>query len=268
MDGRGGVGSSCYQRIVGARPVMPAESKPYTVNLHWRDDILELLLACILEVHIDLVLCIFPKGSRHADASRFSRRTATFTPTPKMSPRSSMTSATLMPMRNFIRLSSGSSALPFCRAPLHINSTAHRIHHAELSQQSISGVFDDPSAVLGDLGIYERAQVILEPGVRPLSILAGQAAVASHGGQSTLDAVLPRSGHRAALRAGILYRFTRTPSQSPKIANALSVSEQAPPGPHTRLRSAARAETDSGKKPRLARTWKRIAWGHFETNEP
>jgi hypothetical protein len=54
----------------------------------------------------------------------------------------------------------------FGHGPLHINSTAHGIHYtAELSQQSISSFLDDPPAVLNDLGIDERAQVILEPGV-------------------------------------------------------------------------------------------------------
>jgi hypothetical protein len=36
--------------------------------------------------------------------------------------------------------------------------------------------------VLSDLAIYERAQVTLEPSVRSLFTLAGQAAVASHVG--------------------------------------------------------------------------------------
>jgi hypothetical protein len=78
-----------------------------------------------------------------------------------------------------------------------MNSRAHRIHYTpELSQRSISGILDDPSAALSDLAIDERAQVTLEPSVRALFILAGQAAVASHigrkdGGQFTLDVVVP-----------------------------------------------------------------------------
>jgi hypothetical protein len=66
-------------------------------------------------------------------------------------------------MRNSIRLSSGTSAT---HAPLHINSTAHRIHYTvELSQRSISSILGDPSAMLSDLAIYVRAQVTLEPSV-------------------------------------------------------------------------------------------------------
>jgi hypothetical protein len=55
-------------------------------------------------------------------------------------------------------------------AALDIESTPDRIHHAaELSEQPISGVLDDPPTVLSDLGIDERAQMVLEPGVRPPS---------------------------------------------------------------------------------------------------
>src|SRR6476660_9256710 len=42
----------------------------------------------------------------------------------------------------------------FNHAALDINSTAHRVHDtAELSQQPISGVLDNPPTVFGDLGI-------------------------------------------------------------------------------------------------------------------
>jgi hypothetical protein len=65
-------------------------------------------------------------------------------------------------------------------APLDIDGTTHRIHYAaELCQQPISGVLDDPTTVLSDLGIDQGAQVVGEPDVRPLFIQAGQAAIAS-----------------------------------------------------------------------------------------
>jgi hypothetical protein len=64
------------------------------------------------------------------------------------------------------------------------NGAADRVHYAaELSQQPIPGVLDNPPAVLTDLRIHEGAQVTLELGVRALLILAGQAAVASHIGR-------------------------------------------------------------------------------------
>jgi hypothetical protein len=43
-------------------------------------------------------------------------------------------------------------------SPLNIDRTAHRVHYtAELSQQPISGILNDPPTVLSDLGIDQRA---------------------------------------------------------------------------------------------------------------
>src|SRR5262249_6556271 len=65
-------------------------------------------------------------------------------------------------------------------ASLDIDSAAHRVHDAaELSQQAIAGALDNAPTVLRDLGINEGAQVVREPGVRPLFVQAGQAAIAS-----------------------------------------------------------------------------------------
>src|SRR5262249_7388949 len=67
--------------------------------------------------------------------------------------------------------------IALCHAALNIDSAAHRVHDAtELSKQPISGVLDNPPTMLSDLGIDERAQVILEPSVRALFVQAGQAA--------------------------------------------------------------------------------------------
>src|SRR5207244_3459493 len=90
-------------------------------------------------------------------------------------------------------------------APLNIDGTTYRVHNAvELSQQPISGVLDNPPTVLRDLGIDERTQMVLKPGVRSLFVHTGQSAVAGHigredGRQSTLDPVLPRTCHGTAL---------------------------------------------------------------------
>jgi len=54
---------------------------------------------------------------------------------------------------------------------LNLDRTAHRLHDtAELGQQPISSVLDNPPTVLGDLRIEEGAQVILELGVRSFFI--------------------------------------------------------------------------------------------------
>src|SRR5262249_28109461 len=69
-------------------------------------------------------------------------------------------------------------------AVLNIKGTPYRVHHAgELGQQPISGVLDDAPTVLSDLGIDERAQMVREPGVRSLLVLAGQPTVARHVGR-------------------------------------------------------------------------------------
>jgi hypothetical protein len=74
--------------------------------------------------------------------------------------------------------------IAFQHAPLDIKRTAHRVHDAaELSQQPISGVLDDPPTVLTDLRIDERAQMALELDVRALFVQTGQAAVPSHIGR-------------------------------------------------------------------------------------
>jgi hypothetical protein len=64
---------------------------------------------------------------------------------------------------------------------LDIECTAHRVHDAaELGEQPVSGIFDDTSTVLSNLGINEGAQVILKLNVRSLLVEADQAAVTSH----------------------------------------------------------------------------------------
>src|SRR5262249_34824307 len=89
------------------------------------------------------------------------------------------------PLSGYRRVSLGHVALD-------IDGTTHRIHDAaELSQETVSSGFDDATAMLGDLGIDKRAQVVREPGMRALLIHAGQAAVASHvgcqdGGETSL----------------------------------------------------------------------------------
>src|SRR5262245_22466023 len=56
-------------------------------------------------------------------------------------------------------------SIAFGHSSLNINGTSHRVYDtAELSQQPVSGVLDNPPTVLNDFRINERAQVILEPG--------------------------------------------------------------------------------------------------------
>jgi hypothetical protein len=54
---------------------------------------------------------------------------------------------------------------------------------AEFGQQSISGVLDDPATVFSDLRLDNRAQMALEPDMRPFFVDAGQPAIASYIGR-------------------------------------------------------------------------------------
>src|SRR5262249_59303502 len=106
----------------------------------------------------------------------------------------------------------GYLGIAFGHPALHPHSTAEGVHDAaKLSQQPISGILHDPPTMLSDLGLDERAQMVLEPSVRPLFVHARQQTVAGdigcqNRGKSAFDAALSRSGHGATLWAGIVHR--------------------------------------------------------------
>ena len=84
-----------------------------------------------------------------ASMAKPSSRAATFTPSPKMSSSSTMTSPRLTPIRSVITLSAGKSELRACR-PRWISAA----HYAwKLSQYSVAGRLKDTTLVLIDLGI-------------------------------------------------------------------------------------------------------------------
>ena len=63
---------------------------------------------------------------------------------------------------------------------LDIDGAADRVHDAaELSQQPVANVLDNPPTVLSNFGINQAAEVVLKPSVRSLFVQASQAAVAS-----------------------------------------------------------------------------------------
>jgi hypothetical protein len=65
-------------------------------------------------------------------------------------------SPTLMPMRNSIRLSAGTSTFALEHAALNFNGAAHSVDDAdEFHQHAISGRLNDMAAVLGDFGINQ-----------------------------------------------------------------------------------------------------------------
>ncbi len=78
-----------------------------------------------------------------AGSARPSRRDATFTPSPKMSPSSTAISPTLMPP---------GVTLGYCL--LHLDCAADCINHTgEFDQQAITSRFNDPAPVFGDLRV-------------------------------------------------------------------------------------------------------------------
>src|SRR6516165_6491953 len=82
-----------------------------------------------------------------------------------MSSGSAITSPRLMPTRKVMRLSSRVSVLR--SAIPRWTSAAHRLHDTgKLRQHSVAGVFHDPAAVFGDLGVDQFPEVGLEPFVR------------------------------------------------------------------------------------------------------
>src|SRR6478752_5334368 len=88
-----------------------------------------------------------------------SRRAATLTPLPNMSPASLMMSPTLMPMRNSIRFSGGTSAL-------------HRVYRAcELHQHAVASRLDDVSSALLYLGIAKLAAMLFQLSKRALLVI-------------------------------------------------------------------------------------------------
>ena len=55
--------------------------------------------------------------------------------------------------------------------PLNLYGTADGVHYApKLRQEAVASVFDDPPAVLGDIGIDQVAKMRLEPLVRAFLI--------------------------------------------------------------------------------------------------
>src|SRR5438270_304786 len=87
-----------------------------------------------------------PPGSANA-----SSRAATFTPSPKMSCSSTITSPRLIPTRNSILLRRG-ARVALGHAPLHLRGAPHGINHArELGKEAVARILHDPPPVLGDL---------------------------------------------------------------------------------------------------------------------
>jgi hypothetical protein len=75
----------------------------------------------------------------------------------------------------------GHLSIPVGHAALNLHSAAQGVHHArELDKHAVSGRIDDPSVVLGDLGVYQASAVALELSKRTFLISAHEPAIANH----------------------------------------------------------------------------------------
>ena len=161
IDGLSGSGSGA----VAAPATAAADgsgSMPNTIGAHRPRDVLDLLLAEILEGEIELVadlvaaqrrLTQIPPGSASA-----SSRAAILTPSPKMSPLLDDDVAEIdadaeldAPLRRH-------AGIALRHRALHLDRASHGIDDAgELDEQAVAGGLDDAAAVLGDLGVRQLA---------------------------------------------------------------------------------------------------------------
>ena len=117
-----------------------------------------------------------------------------------------MMSPALMPMRNSICISVGTSVFRGDHATLYRNGASHRMNHAcKFHQHSVAGallMIRLPCCSIS--GIEERGQMFVEPGVRTLLISTHKATVASHIGHenSTQSSFNPLCGHKSSPRSG------------------------------------------------------------------
>ena len=157
------------------------------VDPHGPGDVLDLLLAQILEGEgkpiSNVVMNRTRRRSTPPGSASPSNRAATFTPSPKMSSASAITSPRLIPTRNSIRFSGGVPAFALGHPPLHLNGAPDGVNHArELGQEAVAGVLHDPAPVLSDLRINQLPEVRFEPLVGPLLIRPHQARIPRHVG--------------------------------------------------------------------------------------
>jgi hypothetical protein len=162
------------------------------------------MLTTIFEFDVKLILRIFAYALRYTDVARLAKRlepSCNIYPVPKDiavfydDVAGIDANAELDPLFNsHIGVSSD-------HATLYRNGASHRADHAgKLHQNSVTGAPDEPPAVLFDLGMEERRQMFVQPGVRTLLISTHEAAVASHIGHenSTQSPFHTICGHKSS----------------------------------------------------------------------
>ena len=165
-------------------PARPGRTRNTRIG---RCEILDALLAKILKRHAEPVPGLITDRARDADAAGLGvpcRRAATFTPSPKMSWSSLITSPRLMPMRKWIsRPGAASPSRPAMRRWIPTaHATASAMLEELLDQHVVPGGLDQPAPVLGDRRIDQLQTMGLEARERARLIAFHQAAVADHVG--------------------------------------------------------------------------------------
>ena len=171
------------------------------IDPHRPRNIFQLLLADIFKCDVKFILRIFSHTVRHTDAARLAK---CLEPSRNVDPiakdiatfyddvASIDANAELDPHLGWHVGVSGD------HATLYRNGASHRMNHAcKFHQHSVTGASDDPPAVLFDLGIEQRGQMFVQPGVRTLLISTHKPTVARHIGHenSTQSTFNPLCGH-------------------------------------------------------------------------
>src|SRR5258707_15452188 len=120
------------------------------VNSHWVLDVLELLLASILESDIEFAPSVLLHPTRHADATGLCKALHACRHVHAITEDVATVDHYVADIDADAKLDAlflWHVDVALSHAALDINRTTHRVHYAaELSQQPISGVFDDTPA--------------------------------------------------------------------------------------------------------------------------
>src|SRR5262249_2266618 len=163
-------------------------AQPHTISAHRPRDILELLLAGILEIHIELIADLLIRRFRNADAAgfrdalqsgrnihtipeqvlTFDHHVADIDPHPELDP-----------------LVGGDISIPAVHPALDIHGTAHRLHDGrELDQDAVTRGFYNPAPMESHGRVDQLAAQLAEALQRAFLVHAGQPRIAGYvGGQ-------------------------------------------------------------------------------------
>jgi hypothetical protein len=165
----------------------------HSIDPDWAGDVLDLLLAHILEDVIEPVAHLVTHRPAKANPARLGKRLQ-----PRCHVHPMPEDVVLLgnhvaeidadPEVDPLVLQGGRVSLG--HAPLHLRRASHRIYNVrELREEAVAGVLYDPAAVLGDLWADQLPEMRLEPFVRPVLIRSHETRIRRHiGGQDRSEA--------------------------------------------------------------------------------